>query len=131
MIKKFFGGLAIMTALSAPVALTSCSEDDVNTVLELLDLILGADDLANSAWITADSSMALEFGNSKDGVYYDVENTNGVAFSYTLDTSTNVLTLQFSNGSVQYTITAFTKNSSLTLRTSSGQTITLKYYTGE
>lgn len=131
MMKKFIGGLTLMTALSAPVAMTSCSEDDVNTVLQLLELFTSTDDLAGTAWMTADSTFGLEFGNNKDGVYYDTDNTEGVAFNYTLNTQTNVLTLQFSNTTMTFTITAFTKNQSMSLmNNSTNRTYVLKYFTG-
>ena len=132
MTKKFFGGLALMTALSAPVTMTSCSEDDVNTVLEILDALIGStDELSNTVWYRETPTFVqFSFGTGRQGMYYDDSTgETGVAFNYTLNE--NTLTLQFSDQTLTFTVTAYTAKSSMTLRDSSGGTLTLKYYSGE
>ena len=135
MIKKFFGGLALMAAFTAPVAMTSCNDDDVNTVLSIIDMLFtSTDDLAGTAWLATDSSMAIEFGSGNQGNLYDssvMDETGAVAqpFTYTLDTQNNVLTITLNSGGTRkYTVTEFTKGVSLTL-TYNGVTIKLKPYT--
>ena len=61
--------------------------------------------------------------------YDDSTGETGVAFNYTLNE--NTLTLQFSDQTLTFTVTAYTAKSSMTLRDSSGGTLTLKYYSGE
>lgn len=131
MIKKFFGGLAIMTALSAPVALTSCSEDDVNTVLQIIDALIGStDELSNTVWYRETPSFVqFSFGTNRQGMYYDDSTgETGLAFTYSLNE--NTLTLQFSDQTLTFTVTAYTAQSSMTLQ-GNGGTLTLKYYSGE
>ena len=82
--KKFIGGLTLMTALSAPVAMTSCSEDDVNTVIELLDALIGStDELSNTVWYRETPTFVqFSFGTSHQGMYYDDSTgENGIAFT--------------------------------------------------
>lgn len=135
--KKIFGGLA-MTALiaGAPVTMTSCDEEEINTVLNLIDMLFtSADDLANTAWITSQNDYAFEFLAGGQGTYYDGydgvdANGNVIAqsFTYSLDTTTNKLTIVLSSGTRVYTVTEFVKGSKLTL-TYNGKTIRLIPYT--
>ncbi|MCR4601926.1 MAG: hypothetical protein K5683_00145 [Prevotella sp.] len=136
-IRKFFCGLALTTlAASAPATLTSCDDDDVNTIINILDLLFtSTDDLAGSAWLSTDNSLALEFSNGNQGSLYDstkMDDQGAVAqpFTYTLDTQNNVLTITLSQGGTRrYTVTEFTKGTKLTL-TYNGTTIYMKPYTG-
>lgn len=128
--KKIYSGLAFMAMLAAPPTLSSCSEDDVNTVLEILDLILSTNDLNGTAWITADSTQAIEFTSTTQGNYYN-QSSDPIPFTYTLDTENNILTLNFSDGTQQYTIVAFTKGEKLVLKNSKGNQITFQPFTGE
>lgn len=134
--KKIFGGLA-MTALiaGAPVTMTSCDEDDINTILDIISLFTSADDLANTAWITSESDYAFEFGSNGQGAYYDgyegvdaEGNVVAQSFTYSLDTTNNKLTIVLSSGTRVYTVTEFVKGSKLTL-TYNGKTIRLIPYT--
>ena len=130
--KKFIGGLTLMTALSAPVAMTSCSEDDVNTVIELLDALIGStDELSNTVWYRETPTFVqFSFGTSHQGMYYDDSTgENGIAFTYSLNE--NTLSLQFSDQTRTFTVTAYTAQSSMTPRGSDGSTLTLRYYSGE
>ncbi len=135
-IKKFIFGVATAAVVAGtPVTMTSCDDDDINTVLNLIDLFFqSADDLANTAWLTADSSEGFEFGTGGQGIYYsgyELDESGNVIpqqFTYTLDTTNNTLTIKLSSGSRIYTVTEFVKNSKLTL-TYNGKTIYLKYLT--
>ena len=132
--KKIFGGLA-MTALiaGAPVTMTSCDEDDINTIIDVINLFMSSDDLANTAWITSESDYGFEFGTGGQGLYYDgydgVDADGNViaqSFTYSLDTTNNKLTIVLSSGTRVYTVTEFVKNSKLTL-TYNGKTLRLIY----
>jgi len=135
-VKKFFCGLAMTTLVAgAPVTLASCDDDDVSTIINILDLLFtSTDDLAGSAWLSTDSSLALEFSNGNQGNLYDstkMDEQGAIAqpFSYTIDTQNNVLTITLSAGGTRrYTVTEFTKGVKLTL-TYNGKTIYLKPYT--
>ncbi len=134
--KKFFGSLAMMTLVAAaPVTLSSCDDDDVNTVLTIIDMIFtSSDQLAGTAWLATDSSMAIEFSSGNQGNLYDstlMDENGAIAqpFTYTLDTENNLLTITLNSGGTrQYTVTEFTAGVSLTL-TYNGVTIQLKPYT--
>ena len=132
MMKKFIGGLTLMTALSTPVAMTSCSEDDVNTVLELLDALIGStDELSNTVWYRETPTFVqFSFGANRQGMYYDDSTgETGIAFTYSL--TENTLRLQFSDQTLTFTVTAYTAQSSMTLKGSDGATLTLQYYSGQ
>lgn len=134
--KKFFGSLAMMTLVAAaPVTLSSCDDDDVNTVLTIIDMIFtSSDQLAGTAWLATDSSMAIEFSSGNQGNLYDstlMDENGAIAqpFTYTLDTENNLLTITLNSGGTrQYTVTEFTAGVLLTL-TYNGVTIQLKPYT--
>ena len=127
--KKFISGLAMIAALSTtPVTLTSCSEDDINTVLYILDLFTSGDELSNTAWITDANDFAIEFASNGTGNMYF--SSDPIAFSYVLDKENNKLTLTYSdNSSEVLTVLAFTANTSLKLQRANGKTYTLKPFT--
>ncbi len=140
--KSILGSLA-MTALLAgtPAALTSCNDDDVNTIVQIIDALLTTDDLNNTVWAdyrtTADGSpyiaLMIGFANGQVELYEDsYVDKDGTAIlqsgSYTLDTNNSTLTLTLNTGTRRYSIKEFTKGVSMTL-TYNGRTITLKPYT--
>lgn len=142
-IKKFLSAMAItMLMAGAPIALTSCDDDDVNTIVNILDALLSTDDLNGTTWANyqnaSDGSqyiaMIIGFGNGQVELYEDsyVDN-EGTAIlqsgTYTLDTNNNTLTLSLNTGTRRYTINSFTANSSMTL-TYNGKSIKLVPYTG-
>lgn len=133
--KKFFSSVALMALIAgAPVTMTSCDEDDVKTVLDIISLFTG-NQLQGTAWIASDNSMAIEFLDGTNGNLYDSSHVdkdgNAIAqpFTYTLDTQNNVLTLTLSSGTRRYTVTEFTQGSKLTL-TYGGTTYRLTPYNG-
>ena len=128
--KKFFTYVTMLLFMGAPVSMTSCDDDDVNTILEIVDALLSTNDLTGTAWITADNTKAIEFTSTSQGAFYD-GSSEGESFTYTVDTNTNELKLAFSNRSVTFTIVSFTKNSSLVIRNSSYGTLTFQPFTGE
>lgn len=142
--KKFLFSIATATVLAgAPVTMTSCDDDDVNTVLNLLDLLFtSADQLNGTTWASYGVangeqylSMIIAFGNGQVEMYSeDYVDSNGDAIlqsgTYTLDTQNNTLTLTLNTGTKVYTVTEFTQNSKLTL-TYGGKTITLQPYSGQ
>ena len=119
--KKFFGALALAALVAgSPVALTSCDEDDVKTVLDIISLFTSGNELQGTAWISSDSSLAFEFTDSQNGNLYessyaDEQGAIAQPFTYTLDTENNKLTLVLSNGTRVYTIYAYTKGQSMTI----------------
>ena len=142
-IKKFFGAMAIAALVAgAPITMTSCDDDDVNTIVSILDALLSTDDLNGTTWASyqnaSDGSqyiaMIIGFGNGQVELYEDsYVDSEGTAIlqsgTYTLDTNNNTLTLSLNTGTRRYTITSFTANSSMTL-TYNGKTIKLVPYTG-
>jgi hypothetical protein len=142
--KKFLFSIATATVLAgAPVTMTSCDDDDVNTVISLLDLLFtSADQLNGTTWASYGVangeqylSMIIAFGNGQVEMYSeDYVDSNGDAIlqsgTYTLDTQNNTLTLTLNTGTKVYTVTEFTQNSKLTL-TYGGKTITLQPYSGQ
>lgn len=142
-VKNIFGVLA-MTALmaGAPVTLTSCDDDDVTTIVSILDALLSTDDLNGTTWANYQSAsdgsqyiaLLIGFGNGQVELYEDsYVDKDGTAIlqsgTYTLDTNNNTLTLSLDTGTRRYTITEFKANSSMTL-TYNGKTIRLVPYTG-
>ena len=133
--KKLFGGLALTALIAgAPVTMTSCDDDDINTILDIISLFTSADDLAGTAWITSQSDYAFEFGANGQGAYYDgyegvdaEGNVVAQSFTYTLDTTNNTLTIVLSTGTRRYTVMEFVKGSKLTL-SYNGKTIYLIPY---
>ena len=123
--KKIFGAMA-MTVLMAgvPVSLTSCDDDDVNTIVSILDALLSTDDLNGTTWANyqtaSDGSqyiaLLVGFGNGQVELYEDsYVDKDGTAIlqsgTYTLDTTNNTLTLSLDTGTRRYTITEFKANS--------------------
>ena len=141
-IKKLFGALAMMAlATGAPATLTSCNDDDINTIVSIIDALLTTDDLNGTTWACTQTasdgtqyiSMIIGFGNGQVELYEETyTDESGAAKlqsgTYTLDTNNNILTLKLDTGTRNYTITEFTKNSTMTL-TYGGKTIYLKIYT--
>ena len=133
--KNYFCSIAMMALVAAtPVTLTSCDEDDVKTVLDIIDtLFASTDDLAGTAWLATDNSMAIEFSSGNQGNLYDssmMDDNGAIAqpFTYSLDTTNNILTITLNSGGTRkYTVTKFTKGVELTL-TYNGVTIKLKPY---
>jgi hypothetical protein len=141
--KKFFGTMA-MAALVAgtPATFTSCDEDDVNTIIEIIDALLTTDDLNGTTWANYQTAggeqyiaLLIGFGNGQVELYEDSYtdsegNAKLQSGTYTLDTTNNTLTLTLDTGTRRYTITEFTKGSSMTI-TSGNKTIRLVPYTAQ
>lgn len=128
--KKFLCIAAFMVAASGPVTMTSCSEDEINTALQILELFLSGDDLSNTAWINADATFAIEFANGS-GNLYDGDSTP-IPFNYTVDTSNNILTLTYSDNSTEaVTVLSFEANKVLQIKRYNGKTYTLYPFTDE
>ena len=132
--KKLIGSMA-MAALMAgsPVMLTSCDEDDVKTILDIIQLFTSTDELNGTQWANPEYktnfTFYLVFSNGQ--VLLQEADEQGSApeqrGSYPLDTSNNVLTLNLNTGTRRYTITQYTKGSSMTI-TSGNKTIRLVPY---
>lgn len=141
--KKFFTGLMLLATLSTSVTFTSCDDDDVNTIIELLDLIIGGDDLTNTSWLSSDSAYGLDFGTGSQGYfsYYDeeTEQVQSIAFTYSItsDNETSYLTLTFSDATWKFIVVSFEETSTLVLNDTEGclynkgTNITFNYYSGE
>lgn len=115
---------------------------DNNTIIEILDWFLVGDDLTNTAWLSADSSYALEFQTGSQGYLYYIDYTDqaqSVAFSYSItnDNETSYLTLNFSDATWKFNVVEFEANKVLVLNdsggylTTKGTNITFRYYSGE
>ena len=141
--KNFFGSLAVAALITgAPATLASCNDDDVNTIVQIIDALLTTDDLNGTTWanyqVASDGSqyiaMLIGFANGQVELYEDSyvdKEGNAILQSgtYTLDTNNNTLTLTLDTGTRRYTIKEFTKGSSMTL-TNGSKTIVLKPYSG-
>jgi len=127
--KKMMTGLAFLAMLATPPLTTSCSEEDLDVVIGILDLLISYDDLANTAWITEDNSFALEFLSNKQGNYY--ESSEALPFTYLLDLQNETLTLNFDEESYIYKIIQFTANKSLVLKNAKGRVFSMIPFTGE
>ena len=128
--KKFFSGLALLAMLATPPTFTSCDDDDVNAIISIIDAILSANDLTGTAWITYDNTFALSFDSATQG-YYFYQSSDGILFNYTVDTTNNILSLEFSDQTLKYSIVEFEKDVKLVLKDASNNTITMKPYVDE
>lgn len=123
--KKYLCLAAFVAATSSPVALTSCSEDEINTALQIIELFINTNELANTAWVTSDYTFGIEFSSNNTGNLYDGSSTP-IPFSYVLDTTNNTLTLTFSDNSQEVmTVASYEANKVLQLVRANGKTITL------
>lgn len=136
-IKKLFSSLTMFAVMTGcPLTLSSCGGDDVlDTVIGIVDILLSPNDLSGTAWIASDNSMALEFSSSSSGVLYSEDNISEdgsavpMSFTYTVDTSNNILTIRLSSQTLQFGIEEFEANESLIL-TYNGYTMYFVPYTG-
>ena len=127
--KRIFGTMAMSALLAgSPLVLTSCDDDDVQTIVSIIDALLTTDDLNGTTWANyqtaSDGStyiaLLIGFGNGQvelyEDTYVDSEGTAKLqSGTYTLDTTNNVLTLTLDTGTRRYTVQEFTQNSSMTL----------------
>jgi len=119
--KKFFYTLlAAFLLTSTPVTLTSCDDDDVQAVVDLVaQLLVTYDELSNTTWITTDETAQFSFGTSNTGVFYSVDESGeavGTNFTYSLGTDGTSITFQLENGSTStFTIQEYTAKKSMTL----------------
>lgn len=133
--KKFLACISVFCLMAAPVSLTSCNDDDVQTVLGILDYFLNTNDLAGTAWLATDNSMAIEFSDARNGamVVADQNTQSGNrTFQFTYTLNENVLTLSIAEaGTMTFTITGFEKQKTLVLTDSKNNSVTFNYYTGQ
>jgi hypothetical protein len=122
--KKIFTYLLSLTLLaSTSVTFTSCDDDDVDTVMQIITALLtnGTADIENTAWFQQDeqkNGFVYAFKAGGQGLQYQFEKgvyTSVTPFTYSYDSSQNVLTI----GGTNYTVKAFVAQQSLTL--SNGQ----------
>lgn len=135
--KKLFYSVAMAAMVAgAPATMVSCNEDDVNTILEILSLFTNTNDLAGTIWDSYDDKdrLVLSFETATSGNLYDYtkmdtsDNMLAQPFSYTLDTTNNVITISLNSGGTRrYTVQSFTKNSSLVLKYN-GRTYNMRPY---
>ena len=142
--KKLFFALAMAVLMAGTsVTLTSCNDDDVNTIVQIIDALLTTDDLNGTTWANYQTgtdgsqyiAMIVGFGNGNVELYEDsyVDDSGTAKLqsgTYTLDTNNSTLTLTLDTGTRRYTVTEFTKNASMTL-TSGSKSIKLVPYTGQ
>lgn len=138
--KKFFMGLMLLATMSTTVTFTSCDDDDVNTIIGLLDMILGGDDLSNTSWLSSNPAYELDFQGASQGYisYLDENNeVQSIAFNYSIDSENNLLILTFSDATWQFTVVEFEANNKLVLNdsegylTTKGANITFSFVTPE
>lgn len=132
--KKILTLTALGLCLSGPVVLTSCNDDDVQTVIDIVSkLIQSGDELSNTAWLSADSLHGIEFGSNGQGVMADGDTGTVIQqqFTYAVGQDGSSLTFQFSDGTVTtYTITEYTAKKSMTLlNTTTGVRVSYVYTT--
>lgn len=134
-IKKFFFAIAMTLFVGgASTTMVSCNDDDVKTVLELVDMLFSStDELAGTVWADSpnEATYAFEFDSGQSGVFaFADENgeTQQVQFAYTLDTQNNILTIKFSDETWRFTITEYTAGKSMVLN--DGEDTIRLYYIG-
>ncbi|MCR4810354.1 MAG: hypothetical protein K5896_10935 [Prevotella sp.] len=134
-IKKFFFAIAMTLFVGgASTTMVSCNDDDVKTVLELVDMLFSStDELAGTIWVDdlEDPSIAFAFQSGQTGsvAIWDEESgeTEEESFTYTLDTQNNTLSIKLSEGTLRYTISDYKAQSYMKL--SDGKSsFTLRYY---
>ena len=121
--KKLFSSVIMFAVMAGgPLTVSSCGTDDViDAVLEIVDILLTPNDLSGTAWIATDNSMAFEFTNNSKGILYseDSVDENGEAipqsFTYSIDTSNNILTIRLNSRNIRFEIEEFKSNQSLVL----------------
>lgn len=141
--KKFFAGLMLLATMSVPVTFTSCDDDDVKTIIDLLDLIIGGDDLTNTSWLSSDSAYELDFQTGSQGYISFLDEDNeiqSVGFTYSISNEgeTSYLTCKFSDTTWKFTVMQFEENKVLVLNDASdclgygeNKNITFYYVTDE
>ena len=141
--KKFFAGLMLLATMSVPVTFTSCDDDDVKTIIDLLDLIIGGDDLTNTSWLSSDSAYELDFQTGSQGYISFLDEDNeiqSVGFTYSISNEgeTSYLTCKFSDTTWKFTVMQFEENKVLVLNDASdclgygkNATVTFYYVTDE
>lgn len=140
--KKFFAGLMLLATMSVPMTFTSCDDDDVNTIIELLDLILGGDDLNNTSWVSDNPVYELDFQTGSQGYISFLDENDevqsvGFTYSITNEGETSYLTIVFSDETWKFTVVQFEANKILVLNdasghlTTKGANITFNYYSEE
>lgn len=135
MMKKIFSLVALLAVMVAPVTLSSCDDDDVKTVLnivEQLGLFQSSDELTGTEWLTADSLHYIGFSSGSQGAMADGDTGQVVErqFSYTMQNDENggtTFTFNFTDGtSTSYAVMAYTAQSNLSLRNNTTG-VTLNY----
>lgn len=122
-VKKFLGSITMLAVMAGgSLTLSSCGSDDViDAVLEIVDILLSPSDLSGTAWIASDNSMALEFTSNSKGTLYSADSVDEegsaipLPFTYSVDTNNNTLTIRLSSQTLQFTIEEFEPNKSLVL----------------
>lgn len=135
-IKKFICAMSMVLFMGGTsTTMVSCNDDDVKTVLELVDMLFGStSELSNTSWVYTNTQgivvMVFNFQTGQSGAlqYLDEnDKEQNVQFSYSLDTQNNILTLTFSDNSTwRFTITEYTAGQNMTLN--DGDTIYKLYY---
>ena len=134
-IKKFICAIAMTLFVGgASTTMVSCDDDDVKTVLELVDMLFSStDELAGTIWADSaqEATYAFEFDSGQSGVfaYADEDGeTQQIQFAYTLDTQNNILTIKFSDETWRFTIKEYTAGKSMLLN--DGEDNIRLYYIG-
>ena len=121
--KKIFTYVTALCLFSAPVAFTSCDEDDVKTALEIADLILGQGDVVGS-WSASGTDeqgqqivLSFTFQQNGQGAIVLTQGTEANQFNFTYTLSNNVITMTGSDverffGSSPYNFTVSSVTSS-------------------
>ena len=100
MMKKCFTFLAALCLLSAPVSLTSCDDDDVQQVMNIIDLVLGQGDVVGSWAASAQAedgttlTFSFTFQQNGQGAIVVTQGTEVAQFNFTYTLSNNVITMQ-------------------------------------
>ena len=130
--KKIFTYVTALCLFSAPVAFTSCDEDDVKTALDIISyFIQDSSQLAGTAWVTQDRSVAIGFNDGTSGsLAYATDNGSVEELDFTYSLSGDTLTLVTNQGNLVFTVKGFTAGSSLILENSNG-TFTFVPYTAQ
>lgn len=131
--KKILSIFTFLLCAAVPTTtFTSCDEDDVKTIINIVDMIFfqNSNELAGTAWQSPDKSFALVFEADGSGALYIYSTEETTEFTYAITTSgnANVLTLTYGDSSQeQFTVSGYEEGKSLSLTDAKGSTVTYSY----
>ena len=97
--KKFFTLITALCLFTAPVSFTSCDDDDVKQVIEIIDLVLGTGDVVGTWAATGQDgqgqqfTLAFTFQQNGQGAVVMTQGTESAQFNFAYTLENNVITM--------------------------------------